>query len=229
MARPNGYNLTDEIAMVVHLAVQRVERLGHIRPGQIIHGVSQARVRTSHGVYAQCHGLRFKNGKREHHTNDGYAWVWPELRIKGRDVLYYITYYLPRFLDQSPQARLQTLVHELYHISPHFNGDLRRFPGRNEFHGNRYEDFDGVVDSIVDELRPQLDFARYPFLTCTFDELCVRYGAVVGNRLKRFKPRRVPVSDLAPPHAVPAGTSRPPAETAVAADGNPRRQKELFR
>jgi hypothetical protein len=229
MAKTRGYNLTEEISMVVHLAVQRVERLSHIRPGQIIHGVSQARVRTSHGVYAQCHGLRFKHGKREHRTSDGFAWVWPELKVKGRDVLYYITYYLPRFLDQSPHARLQTLVHELYHISPHFNGDLRRFPGRNEFHGNRYQDFDGVVDSIVEELQPQLELARYPFLTCGFDELCARYGAVVGNRLKRFKPRRVPVTDLQPATILPPSRPHPPAETAVAADDSPKRQKELFR
>jgi hypothetical protein len=196
------YNLTDDVALLVHLLVRRIDQLAHIRPGQILHGVSQARARTRHGVYAQCHGLRFKHGQREHETRDGYAWVWPELRVRGQEILYYITYFLPRFLDQPPRERLQTLLHELYHIHPQFNGDLRRFPGRNEFHGNRYEDFDGVVDRMLEQALPLIDVERFPFLTFSFDELMQKRGGIVGSRLKRFKPRRVRVEE--PPLPVAA-------------------------
>jgi len=119
---------------------------------------------------------------------------------------------------------LQTLIHELYHISPQFNGDLRRFPGRNEFHGNRYADFDGVVDSIVDELQPGLELERFPFLVMGFDDLCARYGGVAGAKLKRFKPRKVPKIDLALPttHAKPVPAAPRPAPSPAG------RQSELF-
>lgn len=198
-----GYNLTDDVALLVHLLGKRVARLSHINPGQILHGVSQARSRSRYGVYAQCHGLRFKHGRREHKTRDGWAWMWPELRVRGHEILYYITYFLPRFLDQPPRERLQTLLHELYHIHPLFNGDLRRFSGRNEFHGSRYDDFDGVVDHMLEEAMPHIEMERFPFLTHSFDELVTRHGGVVGNRLRRFQPRRVRVEEIPTNLAVP--------------------------
>jgi hypothetical protein len=191
-----GYNLTDDVALLVHLLSKRVARLSHVKAGQILHGVSQARSRSRYGVYAQCHGLRFKHGKREHKTRDGFSWVWPEIRVHGHEILYYITYFLPRFLDQPPRERLHTLLHELYHIHPQFNGDLRRFSGRNEFHGSRYEDFDGAVDRLVEEAIPHIELERFPFLIYAFDELVHRHGAVVGNRLKRFQPRKLRMEEM---------------------------------
>lgn len=213
MAAKVAYNLTDDVALVVHLLAKRVPRLAHLRPAQIIHGITQARNRSRYGVFAECHGLRFKHGKREHVAGK-HAWVWPEVRVRGQEILYYITYFLPRFLDQPPQHRLNTLVHELWHISPHFNGDLRRFAGRNEFHG---ESFDRDVDALCAEALGQLDIERFPFLRWTFEELVDRFGGVVGARLKHFKPRRVHPSELPTSLAV-----EPPAVPAFG------RQRQLF-
>lgn len=220
MGKRRPYNLTDDVGLLVHLLCKRVERLSHVQPGRILHGVSQARNRSKYGIFAQCHGLRFKHGRREFKTRDGYAWQWPVIRVGGMEILYYITYFLPRFLDQPPRERLHTLVHELYHINPDFNGDLRRFPGRNEYHGNRYADFDGVVDSILEECREHIDLDRFPFLAFGFDELVARYGGVVGNRLKKFQPRKVRLEDCAP---LPVSHARLPQ----AAD-QPTRQRKMF-
>ena len=210
-----GYNLTDDIAAVVHLLALRVPRLAHVVPGQILHGVVQARNRSRYGVYAQCHGLRFRHGKREQHNRDGTAWVWPDIRVGGRQVLYYISYFMPRFMDQPPRQRLHTLLHELYHIAPRFNGDLRRFAGRNEFHGNSRADFDGVVDDLLQEALVHLDAERFPFLRLGFDELTARFGAVVGARLKNFSPRRVPAAEVPALLAVEPPAPRPRPEPAT--------------
>ena len=205
-----AYNLTDDISLLVHLLSKRVERLSHLKPGQILHGISQARTRSKYGVYAQCHGLRFKHGLREQPARDGQFWQWPIIKVRGTEILYYITYFLPRFLDVPPRDRLHTLIHELYHVNPKFNGDLRRFPGRNEFHGHN---FDATVDSILDEALPHIELERFPFLVHGFDELVVRHGAVVGNKLKRFAPRKVKAE------AIPTNLARPlPSE----------RQRQLF-
>jgi len=198
MAR-KPYNLTDDVSLLVHLLVRRVPALAHIRPGQLIHGISQARTRSRYGVYAQCHALRFRHGAREHKTRDGHAWQWPIVRVGGQEILYYITYFLPRFLDQPPHERLHTLLHELHHISPRFNGDLRRFPGRNTFHG---AEFDASVERLVHASLPEIEPGRFPFLNLTFDELVARFGGVVGNRLKRFQPRKVRLEDLPTNQAV---------------------------
>jgi hypothetical protein len=192
MAR-KAYNLTDDVSLLVHLLAKRVPALAHIRPGQLLHGISQARTRSRYGVYAQCHGLRFKHGRREHRTRDGFAWQWPIIKVRGQEILYYVTYFLPRFLDQPPRDRLHTLLHELYHISPRFNGDLRRFPGRNEFHGGG---FDRLVDEVLEQALPHVDATHFPFLVHSFDELVARFGGVVGNKLKRFHPKKVRLEDL---------------------------------
>ncbi|MCC6575225.1 MAG: hypothetical protein IT462_15720 [Planctomycetes bacterium] len=186
-----GYNLTDEISVLVHLLSQRVSALAHVDGGRVLHGVVQARSRSRYGVYAQCHALRFKHGQREQ-TRGKWRWVWPDIRVRGREMLYYITYFLPRFLDQPPRERLHTLIHELYHISPKFNGDLRRFSGRNEYHGDSRAVFDGVVDGLVENALREIDIERFAFLQHSFDGLQEKFGSVVGNKLKRFAPRRMP-------------------------------------
>lgn len=182
-----AYNLTDEVAFFTQLAVTRVSALAHIEPARILHGVSQARTRSRYGVYAQCHALRFKHGAREMVTRN-WKFVWPEIRVRGQEMLYYITYFLPRFLDQAPVERLKTLLHELYHISPKFNGDLRRFGGRNEFHS---AEFHRDVDKLAELTQREVDLERFQFLKFNFEELHQRHGGVVGNKLKRFAPRRV--------------------------------------
>lgn len=193
MAKKRPYNLTDDVALLVHLITRRVERLSHIQSGRILHGVSQARNRSKYGVFAQCYGLRFKDGNRHQPGPKGHHWEWPEIRVRGQEMLYYITYFLPRFLDQPPAERLNTLIHELYHVSPHFNGDLRRFPGRNEYHGPYFEK---VVIDMVKEVKPHFELERFPFLVYGFDELVEKFGGVVGSRLKRFKPRAVKTSGI---------------------------------
>ena len=51
-------------------------------------------------------------------------------------MLYLVTFCLPRFLDQDFDDKFVTLFHELYHISPDFDGDLRRHDGRYDLHSH---------------------------------------------------------------------------------------------
>lgn len=54
--------------------------------------------------------------------------------VDGREIYYLVTFCLPRFQDQTLENKLVTVFHELYHISPEFNGDLRRHQGRCAWH-----------------------------------------------------------------------------------------------
>ena len=51
-------------------------------------------------------------------------------------MLYLLSFYLPRFCDQPCPEKLATIVHELWHIGPRFDGDLRRLAGRCYAHGH---------------------------------------------------------------------------------------------
>ena len=68
--------------------------------------------------------LRFRNGLLMR-KRDGVAYQVQRYVVDGKDMLYLVTFCLPRFLDQGFDDKFITLFHELYHISPSFEGDLR--------------------------------------------------------------------------------------------------------
>ena len=39
-------------------------------------------------------------------------------------MLYLLSFYLPRFLKLPWREKLATVIHELWHVNPQFNGDL---------------------------------------------------------------------------------------------------------
>jgi hypothetical protein len=50
----------------------------------------------------------------------------PIVRVKGRRMLYSITLRPLFFRDSTPRERVETILHELFHISPAFDGTLAR-------------------------------------------------------------------------------------------------------
>src|SRR5437762_680149 len=62
--------------------------------------------------------------------------------IGDREVLYLVTFCLPRFLELDFDEKLITLFHELYHIGPDFDGDLRRHGGRCTIHSRSQKLYD---------------------------------------------------------------------------------------
>ena len=126
----------------------------------------------------------------------------------GREVLYLVTFCLPRFLDRDFRDKLVTVFHELYHISPAFDGDLRRHPGRCTAHTGSQKKYDAHMDRLVgDYLKAGGDPARHAFLRLSFAQLCRRHGAVVGLHLPR--PKLVPVPFTPPRPPGPPAPSTP--------------------
>ena len=86
---------------------------------------SQARSGTRAGMYATLTPLRFPGG-RIHTVRRGRKWGMQKVKDhNGEEMLYILNFYLPRFLDLPFREKLDTVVHELWHIGPKFDGDLR--------------------------------------------------------------------------------------------------------
>jgi hypothetical protein len=106
-------------------------------------------------------------------------------------MLYILTFYLPRFLDQPFREKVSTVFHELYHIGPRFDGDLRRFGGRYHVHSKSQKEYDALAERFADAY-----LARRPpervvgFLRQRFSGLERLHGRVVGLQ--------VPVPKLLP-------------------------------
>jgi hypothetical protein len=108
------------------------------------------------------------------------------------EYLYLMTFCLPRYLDQEFDQKLVTLFHELYHISPAFDGDLRRHAGRCQYHTARQRDYDrGMARHARDYLAMRPDPQLLGFLRMNFAQLQDRHGSVTGIVVPR--PKIVPL------------------------------------
>lgn len=103
-------------------------------------------------------------------------------------MLYILNFYLPRFMDLSLTEKVTTIFHELWHISPEFNGDIRRFSGRCHAHSHSEKAYDAAMRVMADQwLALQPPPEKYAFLRYSFDELNRQHGPVIGVRVAHPK------------------------------------------
>jgi predicted metallopeptidase len=191
-AAPRPFSYTTAMREVVTDIVGTLEELRHVDLDYVLLSISQARQNSKHGVYASCVPLRFEGGAQEK-TVGKRRYRLQTLVHEGREMLYVVYFMLPRFHEeQDYHAKLATIIHELYHISPHFNGDIRRFPGKNFAHGHSREVYHAAMCRLADRYLAASPRAHeHEFLRVPFSELLERPGGVVGLNVAR--PKAVPV------------------------------------
>src|SRR5690606_36006120 len=143
----------------------------------------QTRRDVSHGMYASLTPLRFAGGA-ESKVVRGVRWAIERLHDEsGREYLYLLSFYLPRFQNLPFEEKLVTVFHEMWHIAPDFNGDLRRHAGRCYAHGPSQQKYDAHMARLAQAwlaLNPPVHL--YDFLSLNFAELAAEHGKVVGRR-----------------------------------------------
>jgi hypothetical protein len=108
----------------------------------------------------------------------------PALSHQGREILYVIYFMIPRFLDRTFRDKLITIFHELYHISPRFDGDIRRFPGRNFAHGGSTKRYNRLMERFVDEyLQISGSTGLTAFLESGMSQLREKHSTIVGRKM----------------------------------------------
>jgi len=128
----------------------------------------------------------------------------PSVSLSGHLVSYLISFALPRYCDQSLHrarkgrfyhpdeeawmAKLDTVIHELYHVSPDLKGIRRIERGDGTYfadcHGQHYHR--EVADMVQTYLASGPDPEVYEFLRHDFDQLQQRFGGVVGTTFRMF-------------------------------------------
>jgi len=194
--KPEAFRYTDALWEVVRDIVATLDELRHVDLDRILLSIARARQSSKHGTYASCVPLRFEGGAAETRVGKR-RFRMPALKYQEREVLYILYFMLPRFHDeQDYPEKLATIIHELYHISPEFNGDIRRFPGKNFVHGQSREAYHAEMRVLAQKYRAASPRAQdHEFLKVPFSELLKRPGGVVG--LSVTKPRAVLVSPAA--------------------------------
>jgi predicted metallopeptidase len=164
--------------------VCRIAELGHIDMTRVAVSFCQARKLGRFGIYATLTPLRFAGGQTQT-IRRGRPWIIQRLYdAAGREMLYILSFYLPRYLDLPLREKLKTVVHELWHISPAFDGDLRRFGGRCHFHTSSKREYDAHAHRLVDDyLASAPDPALYEFLRDGYQALHARHGRIYGTKV----------------------------------------------
>ena len=207
-------NYTERIALLMRDVVARTPRLSFIDVSEVIvfgrFGRSDAE-----GAFATCHCLTLPESEpgyyfwRDRETgaltrrSPWFVTKSPTVRVGAKQIKYLISFTLPRFCDQTLMrsrkadlypgreawlAKLDTIVHELYHIDPLATGirSLNRADGTRatRTHGPTF--YEDVADMVQDYLAGDPEPALYEFLRYDFDSLNERYGSVVGTTFSNF-------------------------------------------
>lgn len=179
-------NLTGELERLIRDITARTPELQHICTEKLLLCVSSGRP-TAGGSLAKIHPLRFAGGEKSLKTRRGRRSVlctMPTIVHHGEEMLYVIYFLVPRFLELSFREKMITIFHELYHISPDCDGDIRRFPGRNYAHGSSTKSYNLLMGQLVDRYLERLqDHSALEFLQGNLSELRSRHRSIVARRL----------------------------------------------
>ena len=207
-------NYTERIVRLMQDVVVRTPRLSFIDLDEVIvfgrFGRSDAE-----GAFATCHCLTLPESEpgyyfwRDRETGEltrrsqWFVTKSPTVRMGGTQIKYLISFVFPRFCDQtltrsrkadlypggeSWLAKLDTIVHELYHIDPAATGiraiqsaDGSRSP---RSHGPMF--YEEVAEMVQAYLASHPDPALFDFLKYDFTELSERYGGVAATAFRNF-------------------------------------------
>lgn len=180
-------NLTAELERLIADITARHEAFFHIDSSRLLVCVNTTRNGSPHGLFAKIHPLRFPAGSSVQTVRRGrftLRCTMPEISHQGREILYVIYFMIPRFIDRPLRDKLITIFHELYHISPLFDGDIRRFPGRNFAHGGSTEKYNRLMERFADEYLQAPDSrVLTAFLAQGMSALREKHRAIVGRKM----------------------------------------------
>ncbi len=167
----------------------------HVRMPRVAVTFAQTRSPVEWGVQARLTPLRFQGGATVERRK-GRLWTVQKVVHRGQEALYLLTFLLPRFLNLPFDEKLITVFHELYHISPEFNGDIRRFGGACYVHTGSQKNYDRQMAVFAREYLAQRPEEKlYAFLRLDFTQLRQHVGEVVGLRIAI--PRLIPLDKVA--------------------------------
>jgi predicted metallopeptidase len=160
--------------------VRTVGALRHIQPDRVAIVAGPRVCRTRNGNLAQCFALHENEGEdvgywynpRSRRVVRVTPWTRREnahVTLHGIEIRYVVMLKLPRLLQHEP---LETFIHELIHISPRFDGRMRRLR-----HGRRFE---GVVRHCAEEWRRDGDPALVKAMDSDFATLTKQWGSLAA-------------------------------------------------
>jgi hypothetical protein len=208
-------NYTERIALLMQDVVRRTPRLSFIDLSEVLVFARFGRT-DAEGAFATCHCMTLPESEpgyyfwRDRTTGEltrrsqWFVTKSPEVRVGITRIKYLISFVLPRFCDQTLDrsrkgdlypagtpgwiAKLDTIVHELYHIDPQEAGIRRvaKADGTNSprSHGPMF--YEEVAEMVQAYLASAPSPGVYDFLDADFRGLSARHDGVLGTTFRNF-------------------------------------------
>jgi len=190
-----GFDFTSAMWLLCEDVTSRLEPFLHIDMSRVAVSYAQTRSNSKYGIQAKLTPMRFEHGATSTQRN-GREWTCQRLKVGGLEMLYILTFYLPRFHNQSFREKMITVLHELYHISDKFDGDIRRFGGRYHVHSASQKEYDRQMGRFSDEyleMKPPVEL--YDWLKPDFQTLHEQHEGVWGLQIPI--PKLIPITKTA--------------------------------
>jgi hypothetical protein len=210
-------NYTERIQRLMQDVVSRTPALSFIDLRELVVFGRYGRPGVD-GAFATCHCLTLPETEPGYYfwkdretgeltrRSEWFVTKTPEVTVSGTRIKYLISFVLPRFCDQSLShswkadlyggearyepwvAKLDTIVHELYHIDPAAGGirQIAHADGRRATRTHAPEFYDDVAAMTRAYLDTRPDPELTEFLRWDFSELHARYGGVTATTFSNF-------------------------------------------
>ena len=208
-------NYTERRTLLMQDVVSRVPTLSFIDMADVLVFGRFGRA-DAEGAFATCHCLTMPTSEpgyyfwRDRGTgqitrrSEWFVTKSPSVTLGTHPVKYLISFTLPRFCDQSLGrsrkerfyrrstdawvAKLDTVIHELYHIDPEQKGirKIEREDGTCSAHSHGPQFLTQVAQMVSDYLDTSPDPDTYDFLLHDFEALETMHDGVIGTSFRRF-------------------------------------------
>lgn len=207
-------NYTERLTLLMHDIVTRVPTLSFIDMADVLVFARSGRS-NAEGAFATCHCLtlppsepgyyfwRDRASRRITRRSEWFVTKSPLVSIGTRPIKYMVSFALPRYCDQSLDhsrkekfypgaepwiAKLDTVIHELYHIDPELAGIRRieREDGTHSANCHGHHFFEQVAEMVHTYLSSGPSRQMYDFLTENFAGLESNHGGVVATCFRAF-------------------------------------------
>ncbi len=180
-------NLTDILSELIEQIRIHSHIFPHIDISRIVVCLGSNRRNGRGAIYGKLVPLRFQNGSGilNFRTRN---YTIPDIVNNGLIQLYALYFYLPKFFDLPAEEKLKVIFHELYHINPEFNGDIRRMGSVKKAHGSSKKRFDSKFEKEVKLFHEYISGTSYfDFLKMDSKSLH-KYYRIYARRMKIPKP-----------------------------------------
>ena len=207
-------NYTERLTLLMEDIADRVPTLSFIDMRRVL-VFARAGRSDAEGAFATCHCVslppsepgyyfwRDRSSGKLTRRSEWFVTKSPNVKVGMQSIDYMISFTLPRFCDQTLTrsrkeahypgredwiAKLDTVVHELYHIDPERPGIRRMERADGTYsancHGRRF--FEDVVAMVRHYLDSKPDPRVFDFLQYNHEDLGTKFGGVVGTAFRGF-------------------------------------------